>query len=272
MSEIKKIKRLFDRYIDLNKRIVKLQSIVVVPSKRIGGMPVNDIDIEEDFVYFCFAKFTKTMNSINVLIKEKLYEDALILLRSNFECFINAKAVVVSSECLDSFIEYKLGLIDGKKYKKKNGRSDRIRNVNTGEEFEYIDRIYDIAQKANETDSYRYLYKYLCEITHCNFITSGYYRDGVVYSYEKVNEVALYNVLLWSVYLNYKFYNCLIEDEIFDIDELKDEVEDVLSKDFIVLLGTFDKVISDIKKIDSNDENVEKLEILKRNLLEFLDE
>lgn len=264
-----KLKKLFDRYIDLNKKIVKFQSIVVVPSKRIGGMPVNDIDIEEDFVYFCFAKFTKTMISINILVKEKLYEDALILLRSNFECFINAKAVVFSPESLNSFIEYKFGLIDGKKYKKKNGRSDKIRDVSTGEEFDYIDKIYDMAKKAKETDSYKYLYKYLCEITHCNFITSVYYRDGAVYSYEKVNEVALYNVLLWSVYLNYKFYNWLIEDDIFDIDELEDEVADVLNKDFIVLLGEFDKIISDIKKINSNDENIEKLEILKEIYLNF---
>lgn len=72
------------------------------------------------------------------------------------------KLVVFAPKSLDSFIEYKLGLIDGKKYKKKNGRSDKIKNVSTGEEFDYIDKIYDIAKKAKETDSYKYLYKYLC--------------------------------------------------------------------------------------------------------------
>ena len=61
-----------------------------------------------------------------------------------------------------------------------------------------------------------HIYSYLCDITHCNLITSAYYRDGIKYSYNKVSEQAKFNVLLWNVYFNLKFYNTLIDAEIFD--------------------------------------------------------
>ena len=270
--EILRLKKVVDKYIDLNKRIVDFQSIVIVPSKKAIGMPVDEIDIEEDFIYFCFAKFTKTIIAIDNLIEYKLYEDALILLRSCYESFINAKSVVFAPETLEHFVEYKLGLIDNKKYKKR--KFGKIQNIDTEEEVVYIDKIYDIAKKAKEEISYKYLYKYLCEITHCNFITSGYYRDGVVYSYKKENMIALYNLLLWSIYINYKFYNCLIEDEIFDIEELEDEVLDVLNDDILIIVEEFESMIKNIEESSSKNKEsyITMLKELKNNILDFVDE
>lgn len=267
--EIVELRVILDKYIDLNKRIISLQSIVIVPAKRAIGMPIDEIDVEEDFIYFCFAKFTKTMIAIDTLIENKLYEDALILLRSCYESLINAKAVVFSPETLEHFVEYKLGLINNEKYKKK--KLGKIQNIDTEEEIVYIDKIYDIAKKAKEEVSYKYLYKYLCEITHCNFITSGYYRDGAVYSYEKENMIALYNLLLWSIYINYKFYNCLIEDEIFDIDELENEVLDVLNDDILIIVEEFESLIVDIRNSNNkNKEDIEMIDELKKNILTFI--
>ncbi|REJ21193.1 MAG: hypothetical protein C6W54_18330 [Bacillaceae bacterium] len=54
-------KNFFKKYLKLNKRIVGEYSVAVVPPKRMAQIPVNDLNVEEDFIYFCFSKFTKSM-------------------------------------------------------------------------------------------------------------------------------------------------------------------------------------------------------------------
>nr|WP_285842629.1 DUF5677 domain-containing protein [Ureibacillus chungkukjangi] len=230
----------------MNKQIIDQQAIAVVPSRKIANLPISDLDVEEDYIFFCFTKFTKTMLAIQKLIELELFEDALILTRSNYECFIHAKSVVKYNNMIDHLVEYKLGLINEKRYKyveNKKGRivRNKIVDIANSKEFDFINQIKSIAIKANEKITYEYIYPYLCDITHCNLITSAYYRDGIKYSYDKVNEQAKFNVLLWNVYFNLKFYNTLIEAEIFEIDELEERVLDVLISDSLKLLKVFEQ-------------------------------
>ncbi len=273
---------MYNSYVDLNKVIIDQQAIAVVPGKKVGRLPISDLDIEEDYIFFCLTKFTKTMISIQNLIKNDLYEDALILTRSNYECLIHAKAIVENNNMITHLVEYKFGLLNEKRYKftkNNNGRINRSRIAdidNPNEEFNYIHSISSIANQANERVSYEHIYSYFCDITHCNFITSAYYRDGVNYSYEMVNDLALYNVLLWNVYFSIKFYITLIDAEIFEIEELEERVLDVLLSDPIKLLKVFEdeekKVIQDINKL--TDENaikslqdyLHKIKIIKGSL------
>ncbi|WP_029098171.1 DUF5677 domain-containing protein [Brevibacillus thermoruber] len=270
-SNMKKLKRMLKQYIELNKTIVDVQALAVVPAKRAGKMPVNELDIEEDFIFFCFSKFTKTLLAIDKLIKTGYYEDALILTRSNYENFINSKAVVTNPEMIYHLVEYKLGLIDEKRYKFVDRKKSIIASVETNAEIEYINTIWNIALNANEKDTYKLVYSYLCDITHCNFVTSGYYRNGTQYSYELKNEIALYNVLLWNVFLNIKFYNVLIAGEIFEVEELEEAVLDLLLDDIIKFAKIIEDEIKRFRKESSADDKEKneyerKLDIIKKSM------
>ncbi|MED0708837.1 DUF5677 domain-containing protein [Aneurinibacillus aneurinilyticus] len=270
-SNIKILKRMLKLYIELNKQIVDVQALAVVPAKRASNLPVNDLDIEEDFIFFCFSKFTKTILAIDKLIKSGFYEDALILTRSNYENFINSKAVVINPKMIDHLVEYKLGLINEKKYKFVNKRKSIIANIETNAEIQYINTISKIAKKSKEQDTYRIVYSYLCDITHCNIITSGYYRNGIQYSYELKNEIALYNALLWSVFLNIKFYNVLIVGEIFEYDELEEAVLGLLLNDNIKFVRIIEDEIKRFRKDTDADEEEKneyerKLKIIMKSI------
>lgn len=43
----------------LNKDIVDQQSIVVVPARRQANLPVSDLDIEEDYIFFVLQSSLK---------------------------------------------------------------------------------------------------------------------------------------------------------------------------------------------------------------------
>lgn len=276
MDSNKMLKKLLEKFDRLNKLIVDQQAIAVVPGKRQGNLPVSDLDIEEDYIFYCFTKFTKTLISIQKLIESALFEDALILTRSNYECFIHAKSIIKQNDMINHLVEYKLGLIDEKRYKyalSKKGRviRDKVIDTLTSEEHTYISQVRSIAIKANEDITYEHVYSYLCDITHCNLITSSYYRDGIHYSYELVSKEAEFNVLLWNVYFNYKFYNTLIEAEILEIEELEEMVLDVLLSDSLKLMKVFEdeekRIIQELKNLN-DEEQIEKL----RNYIKVVNE
>lgn len=276
MKGINKLEKLFKKYLELNKRIVDEYSVAVVPAKRISGMPVSDLDVEEDFIYFCFTKFTKSMIAINELINKGLYEDALILSRSNYECFINAKAVIKTEGMIEHLVEYRLGLIDEKRYKrlKNSNKNSKIIKVDEPhEQIDYIGTVGGIADKAHESNSYKYIYSYLCDITHLNMITSAYYRDGSRYSYSLKSDIAYFNALLWSVYFCIKFYNTLLESEIIDHDEFNEFIASVLINDSIELQEVFEdeknrirNYLDDAKEDKSLSKYIEFIDQLKKEI------
>ncbi|WP_221563171.1 DUF5677 domain-containing protein [Alkalihalobacillus sp. TS-13] len=274
-KEIKKLQNLLTKYIELNKMIVDQQAIAVVLSKKVGNIPVSDLDYEEDFIFFCFTKFTKSMIAIETLIESDLYEDALNLTRSNYECLINAKAVTKSDDMLDQLIDYKLGLNGEKKYrhafsKKGNPIYNKVVNIHTLEEDNLIN-IKGIADKAEEEVSYNNVYSFLSEITHCNFLTSGYYREGIDYSYSMVNEIALVNTLLWNVYFNIKFYGLFIDEEVFDIEDLEKHVLSILLSDTLkvakILEDEEKRVENEAKKLQDQDEIDQAKQYINRLVL-----
>jgi len=220
---------MFDANIKLNKGIIDKASIAVVPVKSAANEPVDTWDVENDYIWFCFAKFTKTSLAIQKLIKIGLHEDALILTRSNYETLIHAKSVIVSPGTIDHFIEFKLGLENGiyKDTRKYDPRGYRIIVDKTDPEmtFSYTDNISKIAALAEESNSYQ-IYKYLCDLTHCDINTIGYYQEDAHYSYSGSSRKALMNSLLWNVFFNCKFYEVLLDGEMLDVDGLIGTVSD----------------------------------------------
>lgn len=223
------LRGMFDSNIKLNKEVIDKASVAVVPKKIAADISVDTWEIENDYIWFCFAKFTKTSMAIQKLIKAGLNEDALILTRSNFETLIHAKAVIVSHNAIDHFVEFKLGLENGiyKDTRKYDSCGYRIIVDKTDPEmkFSYTDNISKIAALAEESNSYQ-IYKYLCDLTHCDINTIGYYQEDAHYSYSGSSRKALMNSLLWNVFFNCKFYEVLLDGEIFDVDGLTGKVSD----------------------------------------------
>lgn len=245
------LRGMFNSNLKLNKEIIDDQAIAVVPGKTAGDLPVNDLDIEEDYVWFCFAKFTKTCLAIQKLIKSDLCEDALILTRSNYETLIHAKAVINSRGAIDHLVEFKLGLEYGK-YKKTRQKAPpgyRIiaDSTDTTQTFQYTDKIWKIAELANESNSYERVYRYLCDLTHCDIDTIGYYQKGSHYSYKGLSQKALLNTLLWNVYINNKFYNVLMNGEMLEISKLERKVVDAIIEENQLLEEIFDMQILKIQ-------------------------
>lgn len=208
---------------------------------------MNDLDIEEDYVWFCFAKFTKTCLAIQKLIKSDLCEDALILTRSNYETLIHAKAIINFRGAIAHLVEFKLGLEFGK-YKRTSQKAPHgyriiADSTDTTQTFQYTNKIWKIAELANESNSYERVYKYLCDLTHCDIDTIAYYQEGLRYHYTGFSQTALLNTLLWNVYINYKFYNVLMNGKMLEVSKLQRKVVKSISEDTQVIEEIFDMQI-----------------------------
>ncbi|WP_332647141.1 DUF5677 domain-containing protein [Lysinibacillus sp. 54212] len=235
-------------YAKLNEQIIFLEGVAEVIAANLNGQQTHDDDYRKDYLMFCLTKFTKTLNSILVLLEKNLNEDALILTRSNYEVVIHAKALVNDREMIKHFIEYKLGLEKERNYrfaKDKNGRilSNKIIDKRFPDRtIRYISSIKEIAIKAGEKSSYRHIYRFLCEQTHCNLLTSGYYREGVYYSVDNGTEGAKLNVILFNVGLCLKLYNACLDSDLLgeDFEEIEDILCSILMNDKLMLQEWFE--------------------------------
>lgn len=108
--DFKKWKKKIEGYADLNRQIISaIGEVEVISAQKKGDKPYDE-DYRKDFLMFCFLKYTKTLNSILVLLENNLNEDALILTRSNYEVLMHAKALVKDKDMINHFLHYKLGL------------------------------------------------------------------------------------------------------------------------------------------------------------------
>ncbi|HWZ15855.1 MAG TPA: tetratricopeptide repeat protein [Mucilaginibacter sp.] len=66
----------------------------------------NQKDIPFDYIFFCFTKFTKTINAILILIDKGLPEDAMALLYSVYRNYLTINFVVKNPDLVQLFILY----------------------------------------------------------------------------------------------------------------------------------------------------------------------
>lgn len=264
---LKSLEKKLTGFIDLNERIIDLEGDAEVIIANLLETPTLDYHYEKDFLMFCISKFTKTLKAIRLLLQNNLNEDALILTRSNYEVMIHAKALIKDRVLIKHFVEYKFGLENERFYRyARNKRGKPIFNKiidksKPNVEIEYISSISDIAKRAKESKSHKYIYKFLCEQTHCNFITSGYYREGVFYSLNSKSEQAKTNVILFNIGFCLKlFYSCL-ESELLgeEFEELEDILCTVLMNEKLALHKWFEQEEQRVKKLIINDDNSNEL-------------
>jgi len=69
----------------------------------------SDKELAHDHMLFCLAKATRSLVSVDLLMKNSSFEDSLILTRSAYECYVNAGAVLNTPELVDQLIRVRLG-------------------------------------------------------------------------------------------------------------------------------------------------------------------
>ncbi len=277
MEDIKELKILYSEFLKLSKQIIDKQSLAFIPLQIDGGLEPSHDDIANDYIYFCFAKFTKTSLAIEKLFNAGFYEDALILTRSNYESYIYAKAVTTDPDLIYQLVDFRLGLIGEKDFKWKDQRKRLIVSTSDPKEVHYyIDKVWTIAKTANEEFTYRMIYKYLCQISHCDFLTLGYYQDGETYTYKAKSIQAFLNVLIWNNYFSIKFLPILINNTYFDTNELICAVDNQAIKGCNIMSSIFENEIGILEtalaEIDNDPtelkKHIEDLKCLRENMLE----
>lgn len=180
--------------------------------------------ISNDYFCFCVAKSCKTLIAINILLNNKLPEDAMVLLRSSYESYLHIVFSVDNYLEIDKLVSYKVGLHSGvyRHPKTKKGKKD-YNKIIIHEGNDPIDFGVTVAELANKTgyDEDKYLhhmiYSYLSEFSHPHFMASGSYRvrEGVPrYSYNRT-ENTLETAFL-STYIYTLILSCVITYECID--------------------------------------------------------
>ena len=236
-------------YLKINKEIISKEGLVEVIAHYYLKRRPTDREYKKDFLLFCITKFSKTLKAIMLLLENDLNEDALILTRSNYEIMLHTKALAKKNEVVNHFIQYKLGLENEKYYHyKKGNKGKRIWNIiidndNPDNEIQYINEIKQIARHANEVDSYKNIYKFLCEVSHCNFLTSGYYRDNIHYDIQNGLSGAKINALVLNIGISLKMFEAYVESGL--LGEYFENVEHILNsllkKDKLILPKWFEE-------------------------------
>jgi len=116
--------------------------------------------------------------------------------------------------------------------------------------------------------SYARIYKYLCNLTHCDINTIGYYQEDSHHSYKGSSREALMSSLLWNVYLNCKFYQVLQDGELLDSDVLNDKVTNTFFGQSLILKEIF---AVEVLKAELYAKSIED-EDMRRELYKYIDD
>jgi hypothetical protein len=180
-----------------------------------------------DFFYYCATKSCKSLIAVKHLIHNKLSEDALIIIRSMYECYLSISYVKKNPETIDDFVFKKVALHSGrlKHPTSKKGRINFriVEDLSTGELFSYGITIGTLALNGKyfiDAVLHRELYQYLNEHAHVNMIAAGNYRNpipyyNVFYSYQ--NDSGILNAMFFAVYVS-----ILIITEIIEFESIED--------------------------------------------------
>jgi hypothetical protein len=136
------------------------------------------------------AKASKHLRATAVLIEHELPEDAIVLSRAVYECYVSAAyAEAHGIKAVDDLVYNPVGLTAGKvEYARtKAGRPDYRRLVDLRTDVSYnappsIERMVLSTGYPPDAMVHRYYYGFSSQHAHVNMAGSGNYRDGAAYT------------------------------------------------------------------------------------------
>jgi len=160
---------------------------------------------------FCFTKSTRSMNAINNLLTNGFCEDALILGRSAYECYLNAAFILTNQDRINDVVAAKIGVYFGKfehpVSQKGRELTHRIIHPETGKEVKFGIGFNELAENSfRKTDKnyHTVLYSFLSEFVHVHMISSGSFRSDTNESYDpNINCSGIYQSILLCAFVSW---------------------------------------------------------------------
>lgn len=140
--------------------------------------------VVSDYAWFCLTKATKTLCAVDLLLTELFFEDAKVLMRCAYECYLNAAFLTANPARAADLVPVKVRLYRGD-LQHPIGRSGkrirrRILDPQTGEARDFQITIEEMANKtgfAVDANVHQPLYRFLSEFTHVHIIAIGAYAN-----------------------------------------------------------------------------------------------
>lgn len=175
-------------------------------ARNVGAAAKDRIHTVHDFTLFCATKSLKSLRAIKHLLDEGHGEDALTLVRSVYENYLNLAYVFSHPNQINNLVAAKVGLRAGK-YEFERG-SGKIREK-TGRrivgEHVSVRRMAKESQFSEDHAIYNFLYELLSDFAHPNILTIGYYLDDDrfdVVGHDNVPHAAIYGLFTVTLVLD----------------------------------------------------------------------
>ncbi len=207
----KLLMNLTESIIAIEQKLEKLLLIFSLIIFRCGEVDFNVDNIRqdlkiEDYILFCITKTFKTLKSIINLIHRELIEDALILLRTIYESYLNIIFILHKPQKLNDLIA-QAGLMMGThEYAlNKKGKEDRriIKDKVSGAEFDGTISTYQKVLNSDfqeDIDIHNFMYEYLSSFTHPSIFTIENYFVGNKFNPSKPNDT--YEIVMLCIFIS----------------------------------------------------------------------
>lgn len=165
-------------------------------------------ELVQDYVFFCIAKGAKSLSAADLLNTEGYFEDVKVLIRSAYECYLNAAYVMNDDQAVDDLVVKKLGLYFGSFKHPVNEKGwpmrNRVEDVETGEISDYKTSVRYMSKNSYcsyDGDVHDDLYGFLSEFVHVHMIASGSYRSKDNKAYMLENLEGAFHTIVLSLYV-----------------------------------------------------------------------
>jgi len=175
-------------------------------ARNVSAATKDRVHAFHDFTLFCATKSLKSLRAIKHLLEEGHGEDALMLIRSLYENYLNLVYVLSQPTQINNVVAVKLGLRVGKY--EFDRRSGKIR-TKVGEKI--VGEHVSVRRMAKESPFpedlavYRFLYEFLSDFAHPNILTIAYYLDDDrfdVVGADNVPHAAIYSLFTITLILD----------------------------------------------------------------------
>lgn len=130
-----------------------------------------------DYIVFCLTKNLKSLKAIKILLANNFGEDALNLVRTNFENYLEINYAIYNPESLKDFLHCREGVLSST-HSFERGHYIEISSFKKFKPLNNFQKSELSPQyKQEDVELYKYLYDYLSSHTHLDIRTAHNYVD-----------------------------------------------------------------------------------------------
>lgn len=161
--------------------LIDNQGYTHLPKQR----DLETAEVVHDFVYFCITKATRSLRAIDLLLTASQFEDAKVLARSVYECYLNGAFAQANPSRVNELVSAKVGIYAGYFQHPKSAKGSvlhhKMLHPKTGEVVPYGVSLGEMSARTGQPSDASYhdvFYSFLSEFSHVHMIASGSYRKN----------------------------------------------------------------------------------------------